>query len=140
MEIASLIGGAASGFIFKMMAQRAADDADRFNRMMDAIKAQDTSADNAIKRVPNDKAGNWIRRVIVLSVLFGVILAPFILTLINKPIITEVVTPTKSFLGLFDIGGKTLFYQMQGYLLIPEIRQALLAIIGFYFGQSTAKR
>ena len=31
------------------------------------------------------------------------------------------------------------FVEIQGYLLVPEIRQALTAIIGFYFGQATIK-
>lgn len=140
MEIASLIGGALSGFIFKMMAQNAADRQAQFTMMLQSIKAQDDSADAAAKRVPNDKAGNWIRRVIVLAILFGVILAPFILTLINKSTIVEVSSPTHSLFGIFTWGGKTRFFELKGYLLVPEIRSALLIILGFYFGQSTAKR
>jgi hypothetical protein len=140
MEIISLIGGAASGFIFKMMAQAAADKQAQFEMWIKTVKAKDESADRAATRVPHDKAGNWIRRVIVLCVLFGVILAPFVLSLFNKSTIVEVETPVKSFLGLFSYGGKTLFYELQGYLMVSEIRTALLAIIGFYFGQATAKR
>ena len=30
--------------------------------------------------------------------------------------------------------------EIEGYLLVPEIRQALTAIVGFYFGQATVKR
>jgi hypothetical protein len=32
-----------------------------------------------------------------------------------------------------------LFVEMKGYLMIPEVRQALTAIIGFYFGNAAAK-
>lgn len=139
-EIFSLVGGALSGFIFKMMAQNAADKQAQFEMFIKTIQAQDNSADLAVKRVPNDKAGNWVRRIIVLSVLFGVILAPFILALLDQSLVVEVQTPVKSFLGMFSYGGKTKFYEISGYLLSIEIRQALLAIIGFYFGNASAKR
>lgn len=139
-EIFSLVGGALSGFIFKMMAQKAADTQAQFEMFIKTIQAKDNSADLAAKRVPNDKAGNWVRRIIVLSVLFGVILAPFILAIIDRSLVVEVQTPVKSFLGVFEFGGKTKFYEISGYLLSIEIRQALLAIIGFYFGNASAKR
>lgn len=141
MEILSLLGGAASGFIFKMMAQASADKQAQFEMWMKTLQAKDDSADKAAARVPaSDKAGNWTRRIIVLCVLFGVILAPFVLALIDKPIVVEVESPVKQFLGIFSYGGKTLFYELRGYLMVSEIRTALLAIIGFYFGQGVAKR
>lgn len=141
MEIASLLGGALSGFIFRMMAQKAKDRQEQFEMWIKAVKAKDDSADLAVKRTPNDKAGNWIRRLIVISILFGVILAPFVLALMGKPVIVEVDIPVKEHLfGLFSTGGKTKFYELQSYLLVPEIRQALLIILGYYFGNSSAKR
>lgn len=141
MEIASLLGGALSGFIFKMMAQKLADEQARFEMFIKTIQAKDASNDAAVKRVPNDKAGNWIRRLIVIAILFGVILAPFVLALMDKPLTVEIETPVKQHLfGLFSTGGKTLFYELHSYLLIPELRSALLAILGFYFGNASAKR
>ena len=141
MEILSLLGGALSGFIFKMMAQKAADEQAKFTMWIQAVKASSESADAATKRVPNDKAGHWIRRVIVVSILFGVILAPFVLAILGKPVIVEVSVPVKEHLfGLFSTGGKVQFYQLGSYLLIPEIRQALLIILGYYFGNASAKR
>lgn len=140
-ELLSLIGGAAAGFIFKMMAQQAADRQAQFEMWMKSVQTKDASADAAVKRVPNDKAGNWIRRVIVLSTLFGVILAPFVLAMINKPVTVEVETPVRTWLfGLFQSGGKPLFYQINSYLMVAEVRQALMAIVGFYFGNASAKR
>jgi hypothetical protein len=140
-EMLSLVGGAVAGFIFKYMAQAAADRQAQFEMMLKQQVANDDSADKAEKRVSSDsKAGMWVRRVIVLAVLFGVIMAPFLLALLNKSVTVEVVTPIKSFLGLWSFGGTTKFYELQSYLLIPEVRQALMAIIGFYFGNSSAKR
>ena len=46
------------------------------------------SANNAVERVPIE-AGKWVRRLIVVSVLFGVILAPFVTTLMDHPIVVE---------------------------------------------------
>jgi len=141
MEVFTLLGGAASGFIFKMLAQQAADRQAQHEMWMKSIKVIDESADAAAKRVPNDAAGNWIRRLIVISVLFGVILAPFVLSLIGKPTIVEINIPVKSWLfGLFSSGGGVRFYEFFGYLISPEIRNSLLAIIGYYFGQASAKR
>ncbi len=141
LEVFTLMGGATSGFIFKMLAQQAADRAEQHKMWMQTVKIIDESQDAAAKRVPNDKAGNWIRRVIVMAVLFGVILAPFVLSLLGKPTIVEIQSPVKSWLfGLFSTGGSPKFYEFFGYLLSPEIRNSLLALIGYYFGQSSAKR
>ena len=41
--------------------------------------------------------------------------------------------------GLFGNRTEKIFVESMGYVLIPEIRQSLTAIIGFYFGQSTVK-
>jgi hypothetical protein len=138
-EILSLFGGAATGFIFKYLAHRAEERAQQVELLIKRQEAADASANAAAERVPID-AGKVVRRGIVVAVLFGVILAPFILALIDKPVIVQEITPIKTWLfGLFESGGKVKFYELWGYLLIPEVRQALMAIIGFYFGQSSAK-
>jgi hypothetical protein len=97
------------------------------------------SANNAVKRVPIE-AGKWVRRLIVVSVLFGVILAPFITTFMNHPIVVEEMITRKILWGLLGTRTEPVFIEIEGYLLVPEIRQALTAIIGFYFGQATVKR
>jgi hypothetical protein len=141
IELISGAIGAIGGFAMKAYALKMQTEADRFNRMLSAIKATDDSADRAVARVPNDKAGNYIRRLIVLAILFGVILAPFILAMMNKPLTVEVDSPVKTWLfGFLSSGGKPVFYEINSYLLIPEVRQSLIALIGFYFGQSAAKR
>ena len=102
-------------------------------------KFADESADNAVKRVPIE-AGKWVRRLIVVSVLFGVILAPFITTFMNHPIVVEEMITKKILWGLLGTRTEPVFIEIEGYLLVPEIRQALTAIVGFYFGQATVKR
>lgn len=139
-EIFSLIGGSVTGFIFKMLAQMAADRQKTMELLIKKQQADDASSDLAAKRNPG-KAGEITRRIIIVSILFGVILAPFILALLNKPVVIETVTPIRNWIfGLFSTGGITQFYELRSYVLIPEIRCALLALIGFYFGNSSAKR
>ena len=139
VELISMGVGSVAGFAFKYMAQRAKERAEQFKMSLERGKFIDSTRDNAAKRVSID-AGKWVRRLIVISVLFGVVVAPFILALVNQPLYVQVEEVTRPF--LFNLlGGKTetIFVELNGYLLIPEVRQALTAIIGFYFGSATAK-
>ena len=97
------------------------------------------SADAAAARVPVE-VGKWVRRMIVVCVLFGVILAPFLLSLMGQSTIVEIQETGGTFLfGLFGGGTETKFVELDGYLMVPEVRQTLTAIIGFYFGNASAK-
>ena len=132
-------GGALVGFFFKLVAKRAENEQKRFEMIMREKNFIEESANNAVKRVPIE-AGKWVRRLIVVSVLFGVILAPFVVTFFNHPIVVEELITRKILWGLLGTRTESVFIEIEGYLLVPEIRQALTAIIGFYFGQATVKR
>ena len=132
-------GGALVGFFFKLVAKRAENELKRFEMIMREKNFIEESANNAVKRVPIE-AGKWVRRLIVVSVLFGVILAPFVVTFLNHPIVVEELITRKILWGLLGTRTEPVFIEIEGYLLVPEIRQALTAIIGFYFGQATVKR
>ena len=133
-----MIGGTVVGFIFRYMAERAKERHEIYKRAIGWKKAEDESADKAAKRVPVD-VGKWVRRAIVASVLFAVILAPFILSVLGYSTIVEVETQSPEFLfGLFGGGTEILFVELKGYLMVPEVRQALTAIMGFYFGNASA--
>tara|TARA_R110002051_G_scaffold123454_1_gene196714 strand:- start:166 stop:594 length:429 start_codon:yes stop_codon:yes gene_type:complete len=138
-EILTMAGGSLVGFFFKLVAKRAENEQKRFEMFMKEKKLADESADKAVKRVSVD-GGKWVRRLIVVSVLFGVILAPFITTFMNHPIVVEELITKKILWGLLGTKTVPVFVEVEGYLLVPEIRQALTAIIGFYFGQATVKR
>ena len=139
VEIMTMAGGSLVGFFFKLVAKRAENEQKRFEMFMKEKELADESADKAIKRVGVD-AGKWVRRLIVVSVLFGVILAPFVVTFFNHPIVVEELVTRKILWGLLGTRTEPVFIEIEGYLLVPEIRQALTAIIGFYFGQATVKR
>tara|TARA_Y100000296_G_scaffold63570_1_gene74045 strand:- start:27 stop:431 length:405 start_codon:yes stop_codon:yes gene_type:complete len=134
-----MFGGSVVGFFFKIVAKRAENEQKRFEMLMKEKEVADISADKAVQRVSVD-AGKWVRRLIVVSVLFGVILAPFVVTFLNQPIVVEELVTRKILWGLLGTKTEPMFVEVEGYLLIPEIRQALTAIIGFYFGQATVKR
>ena len=138
-EILTMAGGSIVGFFFKLVAKRAENEQKRFEMMMKEKQFVEESANNAVKRVPIE-AGKWVRRLIVVSVLFGVILAPFITTFMNHPIVVEELVTRKILWGLLGTKTEPVFVEIEGYLLVPEIRQALTAIVGFYFGQATVKR
>ena len=138
-EILTMGGGALVGFFFKLVAKRAENEQKRFEMFMKEKQFVEESANNAVKRVPIE-AGKWVRRLIVVSVLFGVILAPFITTFMNHPIVVEEIITKKILWGLLGTRTEPVFIEIEGYLLVPEIRQALTAIVGFYFGQATVKR
>jgi len=139
-ELLTMGFGAVTGFIFKFMAERAKDKAEEFKMLVQRNDIVEKSRKDASEREPGAN-GRWVRRVIVLSVLFGVILAPFILAVIGKGTIVEIELQKRSFLfGLFGGGTEKKFVELSSYLLIPEVRQSLMAIIGYYFGSSTAQR
>jgi hypothetical protein len=134
----TMAGGSLVGFFFKLVAKRAENEQKRFEMFMREKDMAIKSADRAITRIGAD-AGKWVRRLIVVSVLFGVILAPFVVTFFNHPIVIEELVTKKILWGLLGTRTEPVFIEIEGYLLVPEIRQALTAIIGFYFGQATVK-
>ena len=138
MELITMIGGTVVGFIFRYMAERAKERHEIYKRAIGWKKAMDDSADKAAKRVPVD-VGKWVRRAIVCVILFGVVIAPFILSLLGMSTIVQVEETGAEYLfGLFGGGTKIAFVEMKGFLMSAEVRQTLTAIVGFYFGNATA--
>lgn len=137
-ELLSLIGGGVTGFIFRHMAEKRQAEKEVFERLL-AANAQTTQNQNqAAERVPVD-AGKITRRFIVLMVLFGTILAPFILPFFNIPTVVEVIQDKPEWLfGLIPASKEVLFQEINGYLFTQENRQILVSIIGFYFGSAAA--
>lgn len=133
-----MVGGGVTGFLFRYMAERAKERAEIWRMAIERKKAEDGSADKAAQRVSVD-AGKWVRRIIVVCVLFGVILAPFILSLLGYTTIVQVEETSPSwFFGMFGGGTQISFVELPGYLMVTEVRQTLTAIIGFYFGNASA--
>jgi hypothetical protein len=134
----SLIGGGAAGFLFRYMAQKAQDQKELFQQMIAANKQTTENQNAAAERVPLD-VGKFVRQLIVLSVLFGSILAPFVLPFFGIPTFVEVDAKTpEGLFGLFPESTRKFFVEVNGYLFTSESRQVLLSIVGFYFGSAAA--
>jgi hypothetical protein len=136
-ELISLFGGAITGFIFRIIALKAEESKNRFDRMMSAIDKQDESADKAANR--DADFGKVIRRMIVMSVIFSIVISPFVMAILGIPTYLEVsYQDGGGMFGLLADKTKTAFVEISGNLITTEIRQCLIAITGFYFGSAAA--
>ena len=139
VELLAMLGGSLSGFIMKLIASQAQAQTNMVESMIKRQGIADDSADRASKR--DGVAGQIVRRTIALCTLFAVIFAPFILAFFNEPVTIE----AGSNGGLFGFLFGNLFsrgngwIELQGYVLLPEVRQTMLALVGFYFGSSQVK-
>ena len=88
-EFLSMVGGSLVGFIFRTMAEKRQDEKERFERTLSLIDKRTEVADAAAQRV-SIEAGKVVRRIIVLCILFGTIIAPFLLPFFNIPVVVEV--------------------------------------------------
>lgn len=138
VELISMLGGSITGFLFRYWAQKRENDKEIFMRLIEANKATTKNQDSAAERVPID-IGKGVRQIIVLTVLFGTLLAPFILPFFGIPTFVEVdTTSPESFFGIIAETTKKYFVEINGFLYTSENRQILVAIVGFYFGSAAA--
>jgi hypothetical protein len=136
-ELISLLGGSVVGFIFRFMAAKAEEQKLRFDRMMKAIDKADESADKAAKR--DGDVGKMVRQFIVVSVIFSIVISPFVMALLGIPTYLQVdYQDGTDILGFVTEKTKTAFVEISGNLITTEIRQCLIAITGFYFGSAAA--
>ena len=137
-EFLSLIGGSLVGFLFRYSAEKRQNDKELFERLIASNKQTTENQDKAAARVPVD-IGRGIRQLIVLTVLFATLIAPFILPFFGVPTFIEVdqVNP-EGLLGVIPEYTKKFFVEINGYLFTSENRQILLSVIGWYFGSAAA--
>jgi hypothetical protein len=129
-ELLAMLGGGISGFIMKLIASQMQNQAIMLEGMIKKQQIADQSADAAAKR----DGGVMVRRFLVGITFFAIVLAPFIVAFTEVGVTLQ--EETKGLLGLFK-GSKLV--HTQGYLILPEVRQTALAIVGFYFGSSQVK-
>lgn len=137
-EFLSLIGGSLVGFLFRYAAEKRQNDKELFERLIAFNKQTTENQDKAVARVPVD-VGRGIRQLIVLTVLFATLVAPFILPFFGVPTFIEVdqVNP-EGLLGAIPEYTKKFFVEVNGFIYTSENRQILVSIIGFYFGSAAA--
>ena len=136
-DFLSLLAGSATGFLFKAMAERRAQEQERWKMAMGTAEKENEHANAAVGRVSID-AGKLVRRFIVLCIMFGTIIAPFIIAFSDG--VTTVVEHEQTvykpwdLLGLFGEEKVRTYTPVEGYLYTEENRQILVTIVGFYFG------
>jgi hypothetical protein len=128
-ELLAMLGGGVSGFVMKLIASQAQNQTRLFQQMLETQEVADISADKASAR-----GGVWMRRVITCSVIVAIIFLPAVFAFTDIGVTLQ--EKSNGFLGLFK-GSKLV--HTQGYLILPEVRQTALAIVGFYFGSSQVK-
>jgi len=129
-ELIAMIGGGVSGFVMKLIGTQMENQARQFERMIGKQQGADASADAAAKR----HNGVIVRRFLVVATVFAIVVAPFVFAWTDVGI--SVARETNGFFGFF----KTVKWDtVQGFVILPEIRQTALAIVGFYFGSSQIK-
>jgi len=137
-ELISMIGGGFTGFLFKFLAQKSADQKEMFNQLIQANKQTTDNQNQAVQRVSID-SGKFVRQLIVLTVLFGAFAAPFILPFFGVPTFVEVdVKNPEALFGLIPATAKKAFVEINGFFWSSENREILLSIVGFYFGSAAA--
>lgn len=142
-ELINMGVGLTTGFLFRFMSERAKARDRAFEKAMsmkdkDFEQSEDSKA-NALARI-NAEAGKYVRRFLVVAVCFATILAPFILTYLGLPTFIESTETSRGWLwGLVGEKVTPVFVQINGYLLIEEVRQFLALLGGFYFGNAAAK-
>jgi len=129
-ELIAMLGGGVSGFVMKLVGAQMENQARQFERMLGKQQGADASADAAAKR----DAGVLVRRFLVVSTVFAIVIAPFVFAWTDVGV--SVGRETNGFLGLFK---GVQWDTVQGFVILPEIRQTALAIVGFYFGSSQIK-
>ncbi len=129
-ELLSLLAGGVSGFVMKLIASQQSHQAKMFERNLLGMKAADDSADRAVSR-----GGIWMRRFLVVSIMLAVVYFPLLVSYSGVTTVIETERAPWDFLGVFTGG----FEAVNGYLIMPEVRAAVMAIIGFYFGQGTVR-
>lgn len=137
-EVLTMAFGSVGGFVMRHIAEKRNHEHLQHMAAVNALEAEDESKDKAAER-----AGLWVRRFLVLSVSFGAIFAPFLLsTCSDTPTVVQYTEKARGLLGwIFGGEGKQVmrFKEITGYLLSEEVLHAFFAIIGFYFGQSVRK-
>ena len=125
-----MLGGGVSGFVMKLIGAQMDHQARQFERVLSYQQEADESADAAAKR----DGGVLVRRFLVVSTVFAIVIAPFVFAWTDVGV--SIGRETNGFLGMF----KTIKWDtIQGFVILPEIRQTALAIVGFYFGSSQIK-
>lgn len=129
-ELIAMLGGGVSGFVMKLIAAQVENQA----RALAAVERRQNLVDDSADRAAARPGGVWVRRFLVGITFFAIVVAPFIIAFTNVDV--SIQTESSKLFGLFK---GVRWDQVSGYVILPEVRQTALAIVGFYFGSSQVK-
>tara|TARA_B100002019_G_scaffold111531_1_gene95956 strand:- start:15022 stop:15423 length:402 start_codon:yes stop_codon:yes gene_type:complete len=131
-ELISLFMGTGVGALTKVIGLFVSSSIQLNKAQLEANQVNQKLADDSADRA-SDRGGQWVRRLIVIVCLFGVVVVPFIMAFMDAGV---TVSKERSFLFFEWETWKTL----GGFVILPEIRTTLIAIVGYYFGSSAIKQ
>lgn len=131
-ELISLFLGTGVGAITKVIGLFVSSSIELNKQKVEANVATQQLADESHDKA-SKRGGEWVRRLIVMVCLFGVVVAPFLMAFMSQGV---TVSEQKSLLFFTWETWKTL----EGFVILPEIRTTLIAIVGYYFGSSSIKK
>ena len=133
-ELVAMLGGGVTGFVMKLISAQMNIQANAIQSMIKKQGIVDDSADRAAQR--SGESGAWVRKLIAMCILFSVVFAPFVMAFFDIPVTVE--SAKNGILKFLGIGSDK-WQSLEGFVLLPEVRQGMLALLGFYFGSSQVK-
>ena len=132
-ELISLFMGTGVGALTKVIGLFVSSSIQLNKAQLEANQINQKLVDDSADRASQRNGGVWVRRLIVCVCLFGVVVVPFIMAFMEAGV---TVSKERSFLFFEWESWKTL----GGFVILPEIRTTLIAIVGYYFGSSALKQ
>ena len=143
-EVITMLGSSVLGGVMKLMRNSQKANQENMKMAIERMAAVSGAADKAAER---DKfaGGPIVRRIIVCCTMI-VFLFPTIHPLFQYWIGSEIPVHIayyeegRQILGLFgSLSDKMKYIKLDGIVVLPEFRHIIAAILGFYFGSSSAK-
>lgn len=135
-ELISMAGGAVGGFLMKAWAQSQQNKKEMFEMAMKRDQAQNQFYNEAAKRTSTG-FGRVTRRIIVFAILSLFLALMFMPVFDINTVVEEAGREKGIFWGLISWTSGIKFHSLEGYYLPPEVKYALLSIMGFYMGSSS---
>ena len=136
IELLTMLGSGVFGFISKMWANNAADNAAQHKMLLESHTANEKSVKSA--RRLQTPAANTMRRFIVIA-LFAMLALLLVGGFFGSTNIL-IETAGTNWFGLFTTGAGLDVLTVDGLVAYPWMHHAVLSIISFYFGTGVAKR
>lgn len=132
-ELISLFLGTGVGALTKVIGMFVSSSIELNKAQLEANQVNQKLADDSADRASQRDGGVWVRRFIVISCMFAVVIAPFIMAFMEAGV---TISKDNKFLFLEWETFKTL----DGFLILSELRVTLISVVGYYFGSSAIKK